>query len=123
MKPKSILLVDCNEMFLHSAVRFLSTDAGFAVVGWSFSTDEALKKINQFKPDMVLLDITLAGKNTPGIIKSIHSGFHIPKIILTSFNDEIQYSEGAASCGADGYVAKTDFCHQIGDIIDKLFEE
>lgn len=123
MKPKNILLVDCNEMFLHSAVRFLSTDAGFAVVGWSFSTDEALNKINQFKPDMILLDINLAGKNTPEFIRTIHSGFHIPKIILTSFNDEIQYSEGAAAYGADGYVAKTDFCHQIGNVISKLFGE
>jgi len=122
VNPKSILLVDNNEKFLHSAVRFLSTDVGFAVVGWAFDADEAFKKIEKFKPDLVLLDINLPDKKSFEMIKIIKSGNHVPRVVLTSFNDEVQYNEGAEVYGADGYVAKTDFCNQIEKIINKLFE-
>lgn len=123
MKPKSILLVDNNERFLHSAVRFLATDPCLAVVGWAFTAKDAFKKISLYQPDLVLLNINLPDNSGFEMINVIKKMPSVPKIILTSFYDDAQYFESAKTYGADGFISKTDFGSQIGNIINNLFEE
>ncbi|MCU0822683.1 MAG: response regulator, partial [Spirochaetes bacterium] len=61
----------------------------FSVAGIAFSGKDALKKIEETRPDLVLMDIMLHGNmNGMEAAEYILSNFSIPVVYLTAFNDE-----------------------------------
>lgn len=123
MKPKSILLVDDNLTFMQSAIRFLTVDMQFAVVGWAFTAEEAMKKIELLKPDIILIDTALPDISGIELTKQIRYSLDNSLIILTSVYDNNYYRSEAELCGAHGYVAKINFGNEFIPTINKLFLE
>lgn len=76
---------------------------------------EVLEHIKTFKPDIILLDIDMSGNDDDGLIalhkiKKYNSEQKV--MMLTTFdNDDKVFN--AMCLGADGYMLKTDFVHQV----------
>ena len=56
---------------MESAIKFLTTDNHFSVVGWAFNAAEALEKIGKFNPDLVLVDFSLPDMNGFNLTRTI----------------------------------------------------
>jgi len=67
--------------------------------------DLAVKRILQSKPDIVILDIMLPGKNGLDICRELRATTQLPIIMLTARSDEIDQIVGL-EVGADDYVPK-----------------
>jgi DNA-binding NarL/FixJ family response regulator len=70
------------------------------------NAEEALKKVNALRPDLIFVDIRLPGESGLEFtrkIKSIHP--NIPIIILTSY-DLPEYREAAKKFQADNFLSK-----------------
>lgn len=81
--------------------------------------EEAVKKITEEKPDLVLLDLMIPKKDGFGVledIKKISSLAKIPVIILSNLGQQ-KDQDRALSLGANEYLVKVD--SPIQDIIDK----
>ena len=101
-----ILLVDENNLFRKGLAALLGTEPDFSVVGDLGGGKEALKASLQLEPDIVLMDIMLAGVNgleTGAQIKRRQP--HVRVVLLTTFKTE-EYVRAALKFGADGYVLK-----------------
>ena len=101
-----ILLVDENNLFRKGLAALLGTEPDFSVVGDLGGGKEALKASLQIEPDIVLMDIMLAGVNgleTGAQIKRRQP--HVRVVLLTTFKTE-EYVRAALQFGADGYVLK-----------------
>ena len=69
-------------------------------------SSEAFDKVDQFKPDLILLDIQLPDGNGFDICKELReTGFEKPIIMLTSQQDETDIIKGLDT-GANDYIAK-----------------
>jgi two-component system alkaline phosphatase synthesis response regulator PhoP len=67
---------------------------------------KAIEQINNFKPDLLLLDIMLPGINGVDIFKLLRSkGYNMPVIFLTAKNQFNEKIEGL-KLGADDYITK-----------------
>ncbi len=65
------------------------TKLGYAVSSIVSSGEEAVRKVDENKPDLILMDIVLSGK-MDGIeaAERIRSRHNIPIILLTAYSDE-----------------------------------
>jgi two-component system, OmpR family, response regulator MtrA len=69
------------------------------------SGDTAMSVVREFKPDVVLLDLMLPGKDGVDVCKEIRSESGVPIIMLTAKSDTVDVVVGLES-GADDYVVK-----------------
>jgi two-component system, OmpR family, response regulator MtrA len=67
--------------------------------------DEAMGQFREFRPDVVLLDLMLPGKDGIDVCKEIRSESGVPIVMLTAKGDTIDVVVGLES-GADDYVVK-----------------
>jgi two-component system, OmpR family, response regulator MtrA len=67
--------------------------------------DQAMAMVREFKPDAVLLDLMLPGKDGVDVCRQIRGESGVPIIMLTAKSDTIDIVVGLES-GADDYVVK-----------------
>jgi len=67
--------------------------------------DQAMADYRDFRPDLVLLDLMLPGKDGIDVCKEIRAESGVPIVMLTAKNDTIDVVVGLES-GADDYVVK-----------------
>lgn len=104
-KPR-IFIIDDEDTIL-KLIEFYLTKEGYDVS--CFLTGEsALKKIEEKKPDLILLDVMLKGRSGFEICRIIKRDFavwNIPVILITARNDEFNIVTGF-ELGADDYITK-----------------
>ncbi len=69
------------------------------------SGDKALAEFRDYRPDVVLLDLMLPGKDGIDVCKEIRAESGVPIVMLTAKSDTIDVVVGLES-GADDYVVK-----------------
>jgi two-component system response regulator MtrA len=67
--------------------------------------DRALSDLRDYKPDVVLLDLMLPGKDGIDVCKEIRAESGVPIVMLTAKSDTVDVVVGLES-GADDYVVK-----------------
>ena len=67
--------------------------------------DQALEAFRSFRPDLVLLDLMLPGKDGIDVCKEIRAESGVPIVMLTAKGDTVDVVVGLES-GADDYVVK-----------------
>jgi two-component system response regulator MtrA len=67
--------------------------------------DHALAEFRDYRPDVVLLDLMLPGKDGIDVCKEIRAESGVPIVMLTAKNDTVDVVVGLES-GADDYVVK-----------------
>jgi DNA-binding NarL/FixJ family response regulator len=76
------------------------------VCGQAGTGAQALTEIAGLNPDLVIVDISLAGTSGIELIKDLVSRHPILKVLVLSMHDESLYAERALRAGARGYVMK-----------------
>ncbi|MBI3876799.1 MAG: response regulator transcription factor, partial [Verrucomicrobia bacterium] len=84
---------------------------------------EAIEKIGEWEPDLVLMDIAMPGMNGIQAAEVIKARPSPPRVILYSFNDTPEYRTASRDVGADGFVSKTEFWNDLMPHIHGLFTD
>ncbi|MFD2616546.1 response regulator YycF [Terrilactibacillus laevilacticus] len=100
---KKILVVD-DEQPIADILQFNLEKEGYTVV-CAYDGEEALQKVEEEKPDMVLLDVMLPVKDGMEVCREIRKTYNMPIIMLTAKDSEIDKVLGL-EMGADDYVTK-----------------
>ncbi|WP_163651685.1 response regulator YycF [Listeria sp. PSOL-1] len=103
MAEKKILVVD-DEKPIADIVKFNLNKEGFEVV-CAYNGDEALELVEEVKPDLILLDIMLPGRDGIEVCREVRKKYDMPIIMLTAKDSEIDKVLGL-ELGADDYVTK-----------------
>ncbi|MDF2547708.1 MAG: DNA-binding response regulator [Anaerosolibacter sp.] len=74
-------------------------------VGVAFDGEEAVRKVYQFEPDLILLDIMLPKLDGFQVCKKIRESMNTPILMLTAKEEEVDKVLGL-ELGADDYVTK-----------------
>jgi CheY-like chemotaxis protein len=86
--PKYILIVDGNRNIRKTVLAFLESDGIPRICGEAVDGYDALEQAQQFKPDLIILDISLPrmnGLRTASILKKMHP--QTPIILFTLYHD------------------------------------
>ena len=98
-----VLVVD-DDAALAEMLTIVLGSEGFEPV-WVSRGDEALSVFHESKPDLVLLDLMLPGRDGVEICRDIRAESVVPIVMLTARSDTIDIVAGLEA-GADDYVAK-----------------
>ncbi len=105
MREPCILIVE-DEKVVATDIEECLTEAGYGVLGASASGLEALKRIVETEPDLVLMDIKLKGPlDGIDVAEAIWKHLDIPVVYLTAYADR-ETLERAKKTDPAGYVLK-----------------
>jgi len=85
---------------------WINHDPDLEVCGEAASAPEAFEGAGKLKPDLVLCDITLGGRNGLELVKDIKALHPDLPVVMLSMHDESVYALRAVRAGASGYVMK-----------------
>jgi DNA-binding NarL/FixJ family response regulator len=119
-EKKQIFIVDDHAMFREGLRQLIDREADLAVCGDAAEATEALENINQTEPDLVIVDISLAGKSGIDLIKAIKEKHEDLPVLVVSMHEESLYAERALRAGAMGYVMKQEPGKVVKAAIRKL---
>lgn len=117
-KKLNIVLADDHVMFRHS-LRGLLENAGLKVLGEAKNGIEALAMVQDFDPDVLVLDINMPVKNGLEVARAMRTNQSPTKVVmLTMRQDESSFLE-AFDAGVRAYVLKT---QASADLVRALHE-
>lgn len=101
----NILVVE-DERIVANDIKFSLQSLGYAVPAIAASGEEAIRKVAELRPDLVLMDINLKG-DMDGVEAAarIYTCWHIPIVYLTAHSDR-NTLQRATAVGAFGYILK-----------------
>jgi DNA-binding NarL/FixJ family response regulator len=112
------LIVDDSPRFLEAARSLLELE-GIAVVGVALSSVDAVRRVDELRPDVVLVDIDLGPESGFDVARRLHEGRTAPPIILISTHDGQDYADLIAASPAAGFLAKAALsANAIRDMLD-----
>src|SRR5438105_15708096 len=100
-----VLIVDDNRLFLEAARALLERE-GLRVVGVAATSAEALRRAQELRPEVVLVDITLGDESGFDLARRL-AGYHRgggPAVILISTHAEDDFADLIAESAAAGFV-------------------
>ncbi len=112
-----VMVVDDHQVVREGVISMLRAASEIEVVGQAANAPEAIRKAQELKPDVVLLDIRLPGTSGWEACRTLCSILPDTRVImLTSFQDE-DYLFKALRAGARGYLLKTASHEEIVEAI------
>ncbi len=116
-----ILIVDDNAFVRKTLCKIIGAEPDMEVSAEASSKDEALKNVRQFKPDVVLVDISLDGDESglEFVREARRHRLEMPILVL-SIHDSALYGDRAVEAGAQGYLMKQDAAEQLVPLIRDL---
>src|SRR5260370_12054581 len=107
MAPIRVLVVDDHEVARRGIRSVLSSDASLDVVWEAADGEEAVKRAAEFRPSIILLDITLPGMSAIQAARRIPVFSPYSRIIFFSHHNSVSIAKDALSAGSQAYVVKS----------------
>lgn len=107
MDKIKVFLAD-DHLILREGIRLLLDKVSdIEMIGEAGDGGEAIAKVEQLRPDVVLMDITMAGLNGLEATRQIKRNHPSIKVIILTMHETDQYLSEMLEAGASGYVVKT----------------
>jgi DNA-binding NarL/FixJ family response regulator len=106
-RRRQILIVDDHPLMRRGLRELISQDDALEVSGEADSVDTALEQLDRVRPDLAIVDLTLADGSGLDLIESIRERDPSIASLVWSMHDERLFSERALRAGAKGFVSKT----------------
>ncbi len=97
---KTVFIADSTEDFCASLTAALKQAGGFHVIGTASDGEQAIHKIKQLKPDVLVLDLMLAKQDGISVLKAISTTDKPPVTLATSRFITDYVANAAANLGA-----------------------
>ena len=115
-----ILIVDDHPIVREGLKQIVSETSDMRVVAEAANATEALKQIRQKDCDVILLDISMPGRNGLDILEDLKKFERKPRVLVLSIHPEEQYAIRAFRAGASGYLTKESAPIELIDAIRKV---
>lgn len=116
----SVLLVDDHEGFINAAVRHLRRLDWVNIVGSAGNGIEAIAQCEALRPDVVLMDLTMPEMGGLQATRLIKAQDAPPYVVIASHFDDAEHREHALRAGADAFVSKLSYIHDVMPLLEKL---
>lgn len=104
----SVLIVDDSTEMRLALCRLFKAAGGFQICGEARNGLEAIHKVQELSPDLVVLDLCMPGINGFETARHLQAVTHPPPIILYSMNAEEIAAAEAHDCGVAAVVSKAE---------------
>lgn len=120
-KSIKVMLIDDHQTILWGLQQLINNHSPrMVVVGTANNVDDALAKVKELDPDIILLDMDLGRRNGLEILPDLIANSHAKVIVLTGMRDQKVLDECIVA-GAKGVVRKEEPAETLVVAIEKVF--
>ncbi|MDW7691652.1 response regulator transcription factor [Flammeovirgaceae bacterium SG7u.111] len=106
MDIKRVVLADDHEIIRNGIKMILQSSEDIEVVGEASDGLEALQKVEELKPHVLVVDIRMPNQNGIETAAIMRDKFPDTKVLILSMHDDEEYIIKSVECGASGYLLK-----------------
>jgi len=115
-----VVIADDHTILREGLKQLLAAEADLQVVGEASDGHEALNLVREADFDVLLLDLSMPGRNGMDLIKQVKSEKPRLRVLILSMHAEHQYAVRAVKAGASGYLTKDSAATQLVAAIRKV---
>jgi len=105
-KPISLVLIDDNRLLREGLAAMVHTQPGFKVLVASADVEEALRKVREAKPEVVLLDFGLEDHDSLSLTATVHGEVPAARVIVMGLLPVQEDVANYVRAGASGFIMK-----------------
>lgn len=106
MDKIKLLLVDDHSLVRQGIKQILELEEDLEVIGQASDGEEAIKKAQELKPDIILLDINMPKLNGINTLRKLKDIDTTTKVIMLTFYEDREYIFETLNLGVNGYILK-----------------
>lgn len=106
MADTRILIADDHPIFIDGIISLIDGIDGFTVVNTAVNGKDAIAKIEESRPDIILMDINMPVMDGVEATRIIKQEYPEVKVIMLTMYDEIRLIKDVLEIGARGYILK-----------------
>lgn len=119
---RSIFIVDDHPVVREGLALLINRETDLFVCGDAEDAGSALQRINELKPDLAVVDLSLNGPDGLDLLKNIRAGEPNLPVLILSMLDEMLYAERALHAGASGYIMKQEATERVMIAIRRILD-
>ncbi|MBF8983536.1 response regulator transcription factor [Lutibacter sp. B2] len=101
-----VLIADDHALMCQGLKQIIELESDIDVIGSAVDGEDTIRKVEELKPDVVLLDINMPNMNGIQALRRLRDIGSDVKIIMLTFHEEPEYLFQTLNIGANGYVLK-----------------
>lgn len=117
---KRVLIIDDHVMVREGVAEIIKHEPDLEVCGTASTANDGIDAVNKLKPDLVIVDITLPGKNGIEFIKDARALQSDLPILVMSMHDESLYADRVLRAGGRGYIRKQEGGDKLIDAMRRV---
>src|SRR5579871_5401498 len=115
------LIVDDHSMVRSGLIKILKEERDIEVLGEADGYAQLLACLKTVLPDIILMDISMQGRNGLEIVKELRQTHPTIKSLILSMHPEERFSVRAIKAGALGYVSKESAADELVRAIRQVY--
>ncbi len=121
MQKIRVLIVDDHAILRDGISALLALAADMDVIGEAENGREALDRVRQLAPDVVLMDIAMPSMDGLEATRRIHKEFPQMKILTLTQYDDREHLLSLLEAGAEGFISKTAASSELASAIRSVY--
>ena len=117
-----VLLADDHSIVRAGLGRIVEESGDMVVVAEAADGREAIRQVEESRPDVAVIDISMPGLDGLEVISHLHRRYPDLPVLVLTMHEEGQYVVRAVEAGAMGYVTKQSAPEQLVNAIRKVLE-
>jgi two-component system response regulator NreC len=101
-----VLVCDDHALVRSGLLRLLESEVGVDVVGEAADAEQAVGRVGELQPDVLLLDVVMPGRSGIDALADLHTVSPETRVLVLSMQDDPSYVRQAFGAGAHGYLVK-----------------
>lgn len=115
-----VLLVDDHELVRAGFRRLIEDDDKFTVIAEAGSGEQAVQDYVKYKPDIVVMDISMPGIGGIGAVERIIARDSDARILILSVHEDSVFTSRALQAGAKGFIPKRSAPEQMIKAVEQV---
>ncbi|MGV8119521.1 MAG: response regulator [Candidatus Xenobiia bacterium LiM19] len=121
-RPIKVLVADDQNLFREMLVGMLGMEEDIEVVAEASQGRDALDKIRAFRPDVVLIDISMPELDGIQVTEMVKKEFDKIKVVMLTGYSQEDYIFEALQKGASGYLSKDISAEKVKEAIRTVYQ-
>lgn len=121
-KRKTVVIVEDDTGLREQMIKILNRAPDISFLGAYPSAEEAMPRIIELRPDVVLMDIKLPGMSGIRCVAEVKKVLPETQVIMVTVYEESEHIFRALKAGASGYLVKTSAQDQLVEAIRDVYK-
>lgn len=117
----TVMITDDHSMIREGLKNLLELDGDIKVIAEAENGVECLEQLNQYFPDVLLLDINMPKMNGLEVLQNIKERHLKVKVLVLTVHNEVEYLMKAIDIGVEGYILKDSESDELKKAINAVY--